>query len=327
MTIYTLPELTVQKSIPEGAVAALGFFDGVHAGHQIIIERARNVARERGTEVGVWMIAAGDDSYKRGAPLLTSVTEKARLLSQAGATFAAVSPFGEIRDLDGEAFVKQILHGVLRLSCVVCGFNFRFGRGASMDAFDLTRLCAEAGISTIVTPPITTAGGEGISPTRIRRAIAEGDLETATEMLGRPYSFTLPVLHGKKLGRRLGFPTANQKIPSTIPFPSVGVYAAAVKIDGEDRLYPGAANIGHCPTVADGQANAEGVATELNAVCETYILGYSGDLYGREITVSLLRRLRGEIKFDGIDALTAQIRRDAEVAEIIFNKKYLLGKL
>ena len=322
MTIYTLPELTVQKSVPVGAVAALGFFDGVHAGHQIIIESAKRIARERGAEVGVWMIAAGDDSYKRGAPLLTSPAEKARLLNRAGATFAAVSPFSEIRDLDGEAFVRQILHGVLKLSCVVCGFNFRFGRGASMDACDLTRLCAEVGITTIVTPPITTAGGEGISSTRIRRAIAEGDVETAAEMLGRPYSFTLPVLHGKKLGRQLGFPTANQKIPASTPFPAVGVYAAAVKIDGEDRLYPGAANIGHCPTITDGQATSDGVATELNAVCETYILGYSGDLYGRDVTVSLLRRLRGEIKFDGIDALTAQIKRDAEIAEIIFNKTY-----
>ncbi len=339
MIIYSLPEMSRQDGLPRGSVAALGFFDGVHTGHRVILETARLEAAARNCGFGVWTIAAGDEYYKQGAPLLTEKSEKARLLSLAGASFAAVSAFPEIRGLDGEAFVKQILKGVLKLSCVVCGYNFKFGHGAALGAEELKKICAEAGIDTVIAPPVTTSDGESISSTKIRAAITDGRMDEAEIMLGRPYSFTLPVLHGKKLGRLLGFPTANQRIPKSMPVPTVGVYAVAVTFEenGKEVILPGAANIGHCPTVDEVQLEkagitpdvlrCEGAADKYHAVCETYIVGYSGDLYGKNLKISFLRRLRGETCFDGVEELKAQIKRDAEVAEKIFNKKYLSGKL
>ena len=329
MTIYSLPRLTRETSLPEGCVVALGYFDGVHLGHRAIIDVARRVSESRGVPVAVWLIASGDPCYKKGTLQLTSEEEKLALLHKAGAAFAAISSFSEIKELSGEDFVRRVLKESLRASSVVCGFNFRFGRGASCDVEALERLCKAQGIDTVACSAVKDECGESISSTRIRAAITDGEVKKAALMLGRPYSFTAPVVHGKKLGRVLGFPTANQSFPDGKLSPPNSVYAVAVEFYEGGKLfsYPGAANIGSCPTVTESSLSDAGIDlnspyTQTKTVCETYIAGYEGELYGKEITLRFLERIRSEMKFDSIDALTAQISADAEVCRRVYYEIY-----
>ena len=334
MTIYSLPSSAMSENIPSGAVIALGFFDGVHLGHRLIIDTARREAEVRGAFPGVWMISSGNKEYKSGSPYLVSEQDKLALLYEAGAKFVASYDFFEIRDLDGESFVADVLKRDLKASCVVCGFNFRFGKGASCNVDDLRRICARYGIDVTVSDAVTDVFGECISSTRIRQLIAEGDVSKAALMLGRPYSFTSVVLEGKKLGRRLGFPTVNQIPDGGRLIPERGVYAVSTEfeLNGTVYSYPGAANIGFCPTVTkieslgadvqEGAFSAVGAASEGHAVCETYIADFEGDLYGKNVKISFLERLRPETKFDSTDELKLQIRHDADRAVEIYNEIY-----
>ena len=270
--------------------------------------------------------------------MLTDEEEKFSLLYAAGARFACVQEFSEVKGLTGEYFAENILKGTLRVSCVVCGFNFRFGNGASCGVAELAELGGRLGFDTVVLGPVTDGGDETVSSTRIRSLISAGDVENAALLLGRPYSFTAPVLRGKELGRRLGFPTANQVIPEGRLTPENGVYAveAVFSLNGKRVSRPGAANVGYCPTlteenlrraeVAPSSLENDGAARAGRRVAETYILGFDGDLYGREVKISFLRRLRGEVKFDSVEELKAQIRSDARRAEMIFDEIYGTGK-
>lgn len=327
MTILSLKDLSHLPSLPEGCVAALGFFDGVHTGHSEILRSAVRTAEATGKSPAVWMISQKNSAFKGSPSLLTDEAEKLRLLGEAGIRYAVISDFHEIRDLDGESFVRDVLAERLRLSGVTCGFNFRFGKGASCSIDDLERYCAALGLSCSVTPSVT-CGGLAVSSSRIRTLISEGKPEEAAALLGRPYSFALPVVRGKMLGRSLGFPTVNQLVPKSLACFPAGVYAVSVTIteNGAECSYPGAANIGVCPTVTDEILYDAGLTSEGkigaagkdHPVCETYIVGFSGDLYGKSVQISFLSRIRGEVKFDGIDALTRQIALDAARAEEIF---------
>ena len=239
-----------------------------------------------------------------------------------------VHDFPEVRGLAGEEFVRLVLKEALRVSCVVCGKNFRFGKGASVDSDGLRTLCDNVGIDTVVVPHVTDVCGDTVSSTKIRRLITDGDVEAADLMLGRPYSFTSTVLEGKRLGRTIGFPNINQVPKQGRLLPKNGVYAVCVEFfdGGVRRSYAGAANVGVCPTVASDVSEdvlaREGVACAERRVCETYIAGFDGELYGREVTVRFLRRLRGEKAFSGIDELKEQISRDAVAAAQIYNEIY-----
>ena len=328
MTIFSLPAGDAVEKLPTGAVVALGYFDGVHLGHRAIIDTARREAEERGGCPGVWMISSRGGGYKKDSPRITCESEKYALLYEAGAKYAVVHAFSEVRGLSGEEFVRLVLKEALRVSCVVCGKNFRFGKGASMDSDALRTLCRDAGIDAVVVPHVTDVCGETVSSTKIRRLIAEGEAEAAGLMLGRPYSFTSPVLEGKRLGRTIGFPTINQVPAQGRLLPKNGVYAVCVEfvIDGVRRTFAGAANVGVCPTVAsdvtDEDLERDGVACAERRVCETYIAGFGGELYGLDVTVRFLRRLRGEKAFSGIAELKEQISRDAMAAVQIYNEIY-----
>ena len=328
MTIFSLPTGAVVDRLPTGAVVALGYFDGVHLGHRAIIDTARREAEARDAVPAVWMISSEGGGYKRDSLEITCEEEKHALLYEAGARYAVVHDFPEVRGLTGEEFVRLVLKEELRVSCVVCGKNFRFGKGASVDSDGLRTLCDNAGIDTVVVPHVTDVCGDTVSSTKIRRLITDGDVEAADLMLGRPYSFTSTVLKGKRLGRTIGFPTINQVPKQGRLLPKNGVYAVCVEFfeGGVRRSYAGAANVGVCPTVASGVSEdvlaREGVACAERRVCETYIAGFDGELYGREVTVRFLRRLRGEKAFSGIDELKEQISRDAVAAAQIYNEIY-----
>ena len=328
MTIFSLPSGDAVENLPTGAVVALGYFDGVHLGHRAIIDTARREAEKRDTVPAVWMISSEGGGYKKDSPQITCESEKRVLLYEAGAKYAVVHVFSEVRDLTGEEFVKLVLKDKLHVSCVVCGKNFRFGRGASMDSDALCALGHDAWIDTIVVPHVTDVCGDTVSSTKIRRLISNGDVEAAGLMLGRPYSFTSPVLEGKRLGRKIGFPTVNQVPNQGRLLPKNGVYAVCVEFftDGIRRSYAGAANVGVCPTVTDGVSDEvlarEGTACAEKRVCETYIVDFDGELYGRDVTVRFLRRLRGEKAFSGLDELKEQISRDALAAVQIYDEIY-----
>lgn len=334
MTIYDLDRMITVSEIPRGCTVALGFFDGVHLGHRMIIDTARREADLRGVNVAVWTISHGSAAFKTGRLALTDESERLELLRDAGAHYAAVSEFSDIKNMTGEEFVSRILKNELGASAAVCGYNYRFGKGASCGADELRLLCAACGIDVSVADAVTDGTGSAVSSTRIRALIADGEVEAGGILLGRPYGFSAKVIKGKRLGRKIGFPTANQLVPEGRLTPRSGVYAVSVELceDGRRLILPGAANIGYCPTLtpemlAEAGVDAsvldrEGAAKEGYAVCETYVVGYDGDLYGRTLRVSFLKRLRGETAFDGIDELKAQIRRDAKEAERIHSEIY-----
>ncbi|MBR6676018.1 MAG: bifunctional riboflavin kinase/FAD synthetase [Clostridia bacterium] len=297
MIIYKLPDCTIVPSLPEGAVLALGNFDGVHRGHQCLFETAREMCGpDAGTACCVWTfdsLAKAED----GAACLTDMNAKLALFSEYGLDYAVFESFDEIRHLSCADFVSRILSEGHKAGGVVCGFNFRFGNGGEGDADLLCALCDEKGISHRVVPPVAV-GDIVVSSTKIRELIQGGDMEGAYELLGHPYSISFPVVHGNEIGRKMGIPTINQSFAEGHCIPGQGIYACTVFVDG--GIYLGVANVGVRPTVSNG--------TVVN--CETHIINYSGDLYGREIKVEFYERLREEMKFDSIDALRRQIKID-----------------
>ncbi len=273
---------------------ALGAFDGLHRGHMAVINAA-----VQGENPGVFTFSAGP----KGAPAVLTPEDKLLLLEQAGAQRVYRVDFSTLRDMEARRFVEDVLFEKCRAARLCCGEDFRFGRGAAGDMELLSALCARAGVELIVVPPVRE-GGEKISSTRIRKALEEGDIPTANRLLGRPFGFSLPVIHGKHIGHTLGTPTINQALPVGFILPRFGVYAAWCFAKGQ--FYYGVANIGVKPTVGSDYV-----------LCETWMPGFSGDLYGYPVRLFLLEFLRPERKFPSLDALKEEIKRNALKAEEI----------
>ena len=305
MQVYRLTGGEALPSLPP-TVTAIGFFDGVHAGHRALLSAAREEAEKRGVSPSV-LTFDDDPALKPSAPRLTDLETRLGLFSDCGAAAAFVMDFSAVRDLTPAAFVGDILLSRLHTTLAVAGFNFRFGRGAAGDAEVLVSLMRAGGGDARILPPATLPDGTVISSSRVRDALLAGDPALAQALLGRPYSFTLPVVHGRAIGRTLGIPTVNQTFPGGLLIPRFGVYAAACRV-GETR-YPAVTNIGRRPTVP-----GEGV------VAETHLIGYSGDLYGDDLTVELFKYLREEKKFDSLDALRAQIQTNIEEVKAVWQE-------
>ena len=291
---------------PAASVLCLGNFDGVHCAHAALPAAAASLAARLGNgtsplSVGVFSFfrPSGDYFSPNTGTHLTTLRDKLSLLRNAGASFACLCDFPSIRDLSPTALM-ELLVSTAGCRGVACGYNHRFGRGASGGVEDLA---AYFGSDSVTVLPPMEMNGLPVSATRIRAALTAGDTETATRLLGRPYSLTATVIAGKQLGRALGFPTANQFFLPESLVPAHGVYA--VRCHTPHGIFPAVANVGRRPTVdAHGRVN-----------CETHILGYSHDLYGHRMQVDFLAYLRPERRFDSLDALREAIRRDAEAAE------------
>jgi len=288
--------------------AALGFFDGVHLGHRRVIETAVQLAGDcLDPAVFTFTMRAKRPAGKKDAGLLTAPEEKIRLLRQMGIERVYCPDFSQFHDFSGEEFVQKILIEALDAAVVVCGEDFRFGKGAACDKDDLQRLCEEKGIRCVVLKEVTDHG-QKISSTRVRQALLAGDMEEAAHLLGRHYTVSYPVQKGKQLGRKMHFPTINQPFPDDVLVPRYGVYAAVAQIG--ETSYPAVCNIGLRPTVeADETPRAE-----------TYIMDFSGDLYGQNVPVRLLSFLREEQIFSSVEDLQEQIGKDAEKARKIVKK-------
>ena len=301
-------DITAPQSVPGDAVLLMGCFDGVHKGHSALFEEGRKIAGEH-QPVVVWILEyAKKASAEQG--LLTTRSEKLARFADLGADYAVVENFGDIKNLSGGAFFYEHIAAGFAPRAVVCGENFRFGKNASCTADDLQRFAAHAGILCRVVA-LSEKDGTPVSSTEIRRMIADGRIAEANELLGYPYSVTSEVLHGKALGRTIGCPTINQRLPDEKVMPKKGVYACIVTFGDSGQTYSGVCNIGFRPTV-----NPD----ENDITLETFIIGFSGDLYGKTVTTSLIGRIRGEKAFSSVDELSEQIRADARTAEEILKR-------
>ncbi len=284
------------KELPSigSSCAALGYFDGVHIGHRAVLEGAVARAREAGRAAAVFTFTPPADRAVKGRAILTP-TEKRRRLEALGFDVCLCPPFADFCELSPERFAREVLRGALRAEAVFCGENFTFGKGRAGSVDSLRGLCAELGMA-LRALPLTEWDGAPVSSTRIRAALEAGDIPAVNAMLGEPYAVDLPVRHGKRLGSALGFPTINQIYPADMLLPRQGVYATAVYQNG--AWLPAATGLGTRPTVG-----GEGIT------CETFIPGFSGDVYGERVVVRFVKYLWPTQKFDSLDALTDMIRR------------------
>ena len=290
---------------------AIGTFDGVHVGHRAVIGQAVAVAAERGL-LGVSRHlrpapAGGRRSLSCTAPAHAARREDPshRASWGPGSSCSCRSMRGSRRSLPA-GFCDQVLAGALQARVVVVGENFNFGAGGAGDAAQLRACGAAHGFETVVVS-LVTEHGKTISSTRIRRLLSRGELEEVREILGRPPSAAGLVVAGDQRGRTLGVPTANIDVEAGTIFPGRGVYAARVLVD--DAWYRAAVNIGHNPTF-----RSKAVETT-HVTVEAFLLDFSGDIYERPIRVDFLHKLRDEHRFDTVEELVAQMRRDiAETA-------------
>ncbi len=285
-------------------VVALGCFDGVHVGHAELIRRAADIAKKSDRPLAIFSFEEPPRNFfcNDRIPLLTSFEEKKRLMCALGTDlFVCVRFDSDIAELSAEQFFFGILKSKLKASHVVCGFNYRFGKNGAGDTSLLQRLCKENGIAISIVPPVV-ADGITVSSSAIRKMLAEGNVEGAARLLGRPYSIVSAVVDGQHLGRTLGFPTVNQLFSNNTTPLKRGVYATRVRIG---RVCKRAiTNVGVRPTV-DG-----------HTLCaETNIFDFSGDLYGKRLRVEFFEFIRPELKFDSLEELSAQVHADIERAK------------
>lgn len=289
------------------AVAALGTFDGVHRGHQVLLLEAVRIAAEQGGRAAaitfdphpLAVIAPPPEPF-----LLTTVQERLALLERLGLALVIVVPFDEaVRQLPSEAWMQRLAEHV-RMRDLVCGTNYTFGRDRS-GTVELLRAWAGArGIRVHVVPPVHV-GGTLVGSTLIRRLLRAGEVREAARCLGRWYVLGGTVVHGDARGRRLGFPTANLEPPDEKLIPGSGIYAALART--ERGVFRAAVSIGNRPTFGRGAV-----------VVEAYLLGFAGELYGEPLELSFVQRLRDQIAFTSEAALIRQMQDDvAETARLL----------
>lgn len=294
-----------------GTCVALGNFDGIHLGHRKIVDNCVQKAREEGLVSLVWSFRRHPEHILKGnfsSGNIISLSDKEAILKEAGIDHLFLEDFERVRNLTPEEFCEKILIRQLSARFVFCGFNFRFGKNGAGDAAFLKEYLASKGIEVFAEEPVCM-GGASVSSTRIRALLAEGEMEEVQILLGRPYSIRFPVLHGKRLGRTLGFPTLNQAFPEEYVTPKKGVYAVRVIFDGKN--YFGVCNVGSRPTVDDDD----------QVIAETHLLDFSGDLYGKEVRVEFHRFLRAETKFSSLEELKLQIGKDRENVRLFWKEQ------
>ncbi len=269
---------------------ALGNFDGLHLGHMAVIGAAK---RFEGLKPCVLLLDPLP-FMSEGEALITD-WDKRRLLEEAGIE-AVKEDFLKIKDYEPERFFFEILLGKLNACAVCCGFNYRFGKGGKGDSALLKALCKENSLEFFEAEPIEFEN-EPISSTRIRAALQAGQIEKANAMLGRSFGYTLEVVHGDKIGRKLDCPTINQLFPAELIVPKYGVYSSVTAVG--DRQYRSVTNIGRRPSFENDEQRSE-----------THILGFDGELYGEMIEVHLLTYKRGEKKFSSLEELKQQLEKD-----------------
>jgi riboflavin kinase/FMN adenylyltransferase len=295
----------------QGAVVAVGNFDGVHRGHQALVAHAGHLARERGAALGILafephpqeFFRPGGESFR-----LTPFRVKARLLAELGADAMFALPFdAAMAAKSAQDFVLDVLVGGLQAGCVVVGEDFQFGKGRAGNATMLSYMGEMEGFGVTIFRPVAD-GAEKISSTAIRHALKEGRPDEAARLLGHHWAVEARVEHGDKRGRTIGVPTANMRLDDCLN-PAFGVYAVRASVVEDERVvsrHDGVANFGIRPMFE--------AATPL---LETWLFDFDGDLYGRHLSVELVAYLRPEMNLSDLAALKARIAKDADAAKAV----------
>ena len=287
----------------------LGHFDGVHQGHRALIRELRRINAKMSPRLPLGALCfttpPAATLSKNPPPQLTTLNKKLQLLGEAGLEFAILYDFADIKDLSPMEFVQKILIAQCQCRVAVCGFNYSFGKGGAGKAEDLANwLGTQPNCAVSIVPPVSD-GFHTVSSSVIRQMLERGHPEDAARLLGHTFTLEGRVARGRRVGRVMGFPTANLYFPESCLIPAHGVYAVRVRIG--KRNYFGISNVGTRPTFEDDGDKVS---------CETFVFDFNGDLYGRELCISFLHFLRPEQKFSGMQALEEQIRRDVEHAKL-----------
>lgn len=292
----------------KGTAVALGYFDGIHIGHRAVLQKALSYAKEKDLVPTVMLFDIHPRKLVSGSlpPMLMSENQKREALKEMG--FRVVDfNFRESVNLSPEEFAEKILLEKLNVKFVSCGYDYRYGKGGKGNAETLKESLGKKGVE-VFTVPAVELNGEVVSSTKIRQLIAEGEAEKANSMLGKEFSYHILVEKGDGIGHTIGTPTINQYFPEDFIVPKYGVYASRVKIEGE--FYPSVTNVGIRPTVG---------GTSLRS--ETCIFDFSGNLYGKEVEVYLVKYLREEKKFSSVDELKKAIESDIHKCKEVLKMK------
>ena len=305
-------DLFISKYEEVDLIATIGNFDGLHLGHQHIIQNMQKDAEDNNWKKLVIFtephakefFAESLGTKEEKPPRIFPWSEKVKKLKQLDVEFSFFLNFNnQLRNMTPETFIKEVLSR-LSIKKIIIGDDFRFGANREGD-FNFLKNWGNENNIIIEKTQTFFMHNQRVSSTRIRECLTKGDFENAKELLGRPYTFTGKVVYGQQLGTQLGVPTANLWLPQN-KLPIAGVYI--VKVEAEREMYGGIANMGTRPTV-DGQ----------NPVLEVHILGFSGNLYGKKIKVEFLKKVRDEKKFNGLDELKEQIFKDISTAKTYFS--------
>jgi len=290
----------------EGAVYAIGNFDGLHLGHRAVIERAVAIAKERAAPSAILTFEPHPADFFAGRPVvfrLTPPQDKAATAARLGLTGLVLIRFdASLASMSAEAFIAKVLVERLGVGAVVVGWDFHFGKGRSGSAATLAEAGLKHGFGVEIIAKVEDGAGI-VSSSAIRKALEQGDLAAAARGLGRNYSVSGRVISGQRLGRNLGVPTANIALEPTNRL-AHGIYAVIARLDG--RAFPAVASFGTRPTLDNGPP-----------LLEVHLLDFDGDLYGREMEVEFIERIRDEKKFESLDALVAEMSRDKERARAV----------
>ncbi len=285
-----------------GSAVTIGVFDGVHLGHVSLLSRLKDVAARRGLSSVVLTFRNHPASVLRAGfepRYLTMPDDRVRLLRETGVDLVVQATFdAALSQLSASTFAA-LLQDTLGMRTLVAGPDFAMGRNREGSVSVLGEIGQEQGFEVEVVEPLLGSRGEAVRSTAVRSAVSSGEMEQAAAMLGRSYAITGTVVHGHGRGGPLGFPTANLQVPEESLAPRDGIYACWVEIDGS--RYMAAASIGERPTFPGAGRSVE-----------AFVMDFDGDLYGRELRLELVRRLRDEEKFDSIEQLRLQVDRDVE---------------
>ena len=279
-----------------GSVVALGFFDGVHLAHRTLIAKAKDIAEQKKLRLVIFTFAGDDKLIKADSKRLFTDNEKLSLLEECGADLTVIANFTVFSGLAAENFVTDFLIRSLGAAVAVCGYNFKFGKGASGDSETLCKLMKSSGAEAEVVEEYNV-DGVPLSSTYIRTLLSERRIREAAKLLGKPYFISGMVSHGLGLGKKLGIPTVNVELPSGRFVLPAGVYATVTAIG--DRLFPSLTNVGVCPTFNERQIHTE-----------TFILNFNDDVYNENVRIYFVDFLRNEKKFSNAEELLMQINVD-----------------
>lgn len=293
--------ISFKESVVERVSLALGFFDCVHSGHVELLKRAKQIAQETGCKSAVFTFRTTDDTQlKQGSKLVYTLNERLARFEEEGIDVVIVADFDEaFKEISAEGFL-EILFERFSIAHLSVGTDYRFGKGAKGEVALLKMACEKKNVGISVLEEVRFEG-DRISTSRIREALSNGDVAFANELLGAPYRITGCVEHGHRIGHKLGFPTANITLSKEKFLLKNGVYAGFCTVDG--KTFRTVTNVGARPTFGDE-----------NCKVEAYLDGFSGDLYGREITLFFTKHVRDIKTFDNMEELSAQIAKDLEAA-------------